>query len=67
MSKHLADVFIIFDFLILPIINFIILIKILNKKEEERGQIVLFLYFGINNIAQNQSCVKSKLFSIYFQ
>ena len=36
MSKHLADVFIIFDFLILPIINFIILIKILNKKEEKR-------------------------------
>ena len=36
MAKHLADVFIIFDFLILPIINFIILIKILNKKEEKR-------------------------------
>lgn len=38
MSKHLADVFIIFDFLILPIINFIILIKILNKKEEEKRE-----------------------------
>lgn len=36
MAKHLADVFIIFDLLILPIINFIILIKILNKKEEKR-------------------------------
>ena len=38
MAKHLADVFIIFDFLILPIINFIILIKILNKKEEEKRE-----------------------------
>lgn len=38
MSKHLADVLIIFDFLILPIINFIILIKILNKKEEEKRE-----------------------------
>lgn len=36
MAKHLADVFIIFDLLILPIINFIILTKILNKKEEEK-------------------------------
>ena len=38
MSKHLIDVFIIFDLLILPIINFIILIKILNKKEEEKRE-----------------------------
>lgn len=36
MAKYLADVFIIFDFLILPIINFIILTKILNKKEVEK-------------------------------
>ena len=38
MSKHLADVFIIFDFLILPIINFIILIKILNKERIEKRE-----------------------------
>lgn len=38
MAKHFLNMFIVFDFLILPIINYYLLCKLLkNTKNEEEG------------------------------